>query len=61
MIFQVKKFLSTHKVGSGKLAAKQAVATVKNHIAWLKKNGKVVNDWLESKVKVATEKRAIFM
>lgn len=44
------KFLSTHPVGSGKLAAKQAIAGVKNHIRWLEKNEREVVHWMNNKM-----------
>lgn len=49
---EAQDFLSTqkHQLGSGKLAAKQAIAAIKNHIAWLKKNEKDVVAWLKKKV-----------
>jgi len=43
-------FLTTHQLGSGKLAAKQALAAIRNHIKWLEKNEKSVVQWLRSKM-----------
>jgi len=51
-----EEFLSTHPVGSGKLAAKQALAGVRNHIKWLEKNEKSVVKWMANKMPL--EKRS---
>ncbi|XP_066912412.1 glutamyl aminopeptidase-like isoform X1 [Clytia hemisphaerica] len=56
---KVKKFLGSHKMGSGKLASKQAIAAVKNHIAWLKKNGKKVESWLKKQVQKQSRRSMI--
>ena len=42
-------FFSKHK-GGGKLAADQAKANIKNHIAWLERSEEVVVEWLKKNV-----------
>lgn len=45
-----EKFLGSHPVGSGKLAAKQTLAGIRNHIKWLEKNEKEVVHWMNNKM-----------
>ena len=52
-IFQAKKFLTTHPLGTGKLAGKQSLAAIQNHIDWLEKNEKNVIAWLKKKTEKA--------
>ncbi|XP_047132820.1 endoplasmic reticulum aminopeptidase 1 isoform X2 [Hydra vulgaris] len=47
---KAKKFLESHKLGSGSLAAKQSINAISNHIHWLEKNEKKVCEWLKNKI-----------
>ena len=48
-------------MGSGKLASKQAIAAIKNHMSWLKLNGAKVKKWLEEQVQSQSKRGVVIM
>ena len=57
---QVTEFINSHEMGSGKLASKQVIAAIKNHMSWLKTNGEKVQKWLKQQVD-KNSKRSLIM
>jgi len=61
MFKKVTKFINSHEMGSGKLASKQAIAAIKNHMSWLKTNGAKVQKWLEEQVQSQSKRGVVIM